>query len=147
MTFKKELNIDSLTLNPKCSVCGESSAHIEIVAPGGYPSGANSWDREAIESYKKYRNFALSYLLYSGPGGSNGLIGDPVESERVAVLKSAFIAPYDAKEIKSEFYDMAGFCAQCNMFYCPSHWKISSTGYGHCPQGHGMSLDPHWSPE
>ena len=71
MTFKKELNIDSLTLNPKCSVCGESSAHIEIVAPEGYPIGANRLDRYDIEGYKKYRNFAFSYLLYSGPCGSN----------------------------------------------------------------------------
>ena len=42
------------------------------------------------------------------------------------------------------FYDDAGFCQDCNAPYCYRHWHVSETGYGHCPAGHGKSLDPHW---
>jgi hypothetical protein len=30
--------------------------------------------------------------------------------------------------------------------YCARHWHVSPIGYGHCPLGHGKSLDPHWQP-
>jgi hypothetical protein len=45
-----------------------------------------------------------------------------------------------------DLYDDAGICRECGVAYCPNHWSISVGGYGHCPQGHGKSLDPHWSP-
>lgn len=45
------------------------------------------------------------------------------------------------------FYDDLGFCAECGVPYCPTHWTVSPGGYGRCPAGHGKSLDPHWSPD
>jgi hypothetical protein len=42
------------------------------------------------------------------------------------------------------FYDDAGFCQDCDAPSCYRHWHVSQTGYGHCPAGHGKSLDPHW---
>ena len=42
------------------------------------------------------------------------------------------------------FYDDAGFCQDCDAPYCYQHWHVSESGYGHCPRGHGKSLDPHW---
>jgi hypothetical protein len=53
----------------------------------------------------------------------------------------------DARKLKEQFYDMAGFCVECNKFYCGAHWKISSRGFNFCPKGHGQSHDPHWSPD
>jgi len=44
------------------------------------------------------------------------------------------------------FYDDAGFCQDCDAPYCYQHWRVSESGYGYCPRGHGKSLDPHWSP-
>jgi hypothetical protein len=29
----------------------------------------------------------------------------------------------------------------------PDQGAEARSGYGYCPQGHGKSLDPHWSPE
>ena len=40
-----------------------------------------------------------------------------------------------------------GFCFKCERAYCRKHWNVSSTGYGTCPEGHGTTLDPHWSPD
>ncbi|MFN2524873.1 MAG: hypothetical protein ABR505_01200 [Actinomycetota bacterium] len=45
-----------------------------------------------------------------------------------------------------DVYDDLGFCGDCKVPYCDTHWNVSTTGYGTCPQGHGKSLDPHWSP-
>jgi hypothetical protein len=41
------------------------------------------------------------------------------------------------------FCDDAGLCQDCDAPYCYRHWHVSETGYGHCPAGHGKSLDPH----
>lgn len=144
---KKKLNIDSVLLSPTCRECGSEGAHIEIVAPSGYPESANEWRKSELASYEQYRDFSSHYLLYSGPGGSNGLIGDTITEERVALLKSAFTKPFDKAKIKAQFYDMAGYCIPCESFYCTTHWNSTSTGGGTCPQGHTKSLDPHWSPE
>lgn len=45
-----------------------------------------------------------------------------------------------------DLYDDLGFCGDCKVPYCDTHWNVSTSGYGRCPEGHGKSLDPHWSP-
>ncbi len=147
MFFRKKLIIDSICLDPQCSICGFPSAKIEITNAHSYPNDANSWSWRKLRSYNKYRDFNADYLIYSGPGGGNGAIGDPISIERKKAIIKAFTKPYDFEEIKNQFYDMAGFCIECNKFYCPAHWNVNTNGYGHCPEGHGKSLDPHWSPE
>ena len=47
----------------------------------------------------------------------------------------------------AKIYDDASFCRQCGVAYCYEHWNAPSIGYGHCPQGHGKSLDPICSPD
>ena len=114
----------SAPLSPRCALCGRLAAEIEISEVSG------SWR-----------------LRYSGPGGSNGS-GDKISAERVQAIQAAFSEPYDNEKIKAAgFYDSAGFCVTCGKFYCSTHWNISSTGGGRCPEGHFKSLDPHWSPE
>jgi hypothetical protein len=44
-------------------------------------------------------------------------------------------------------YDNAGVCLPCGRPYCREHWSITASGFGTCPQGHGKSLDMHWSPD
>lgn len=111
-------------LSPRCAVCGLPAATIELSEVSG------SW-----------------LLRYSGPGGSNGS-GDRIPAETAVAIRKAFTPPYEATQIKAAgFYDEAGFCADCEKFYCPTHWNVSSSGSGRCPEGHFKSLDPHWSPD
>lgn len=115
---------DQQNLSPPCSVCGQRAATIKLSEVAG------GW-----------------LLTYSGPGGSNGA-GDRVTADRAAAIRLAFTPPYAAANIdRARFHDHAGFCLKCGKFYCPTHWNVSSTGGGTCPNGHFNSLDPHWSPE
>jgi len=110
---------------PPCAVCGRPSATIRIEA--------------RADSLR---------LVYDGPGGSTGPNGDPITRARCDAITAAFTAPFDGAKIRAVgFHDDAGFCERCGLFYCPEHWKTSTTGGGTCPQGHFKSLDPHWSPE
>ncbi len=141
------MKVDSVILSPTCVLCAVPSAHIEIVAPEGYPHESQSWSRKQIKIYEEHRDLQSYYLLYEGPGGGNGMIGDPISLERVELLTSAFSKPYDEAEMKEQLYDMAGYCVPCQEFYCRGHWNPTTTGGGTCPEGHWKSLDPHWSPE
>lgn len=85
----------------------------------------------------------LHELSYDGPGGSGTEMIDAKRAGRIAAL---FSGPPDGEALRKEFYDRAGFCSDCGVFYCEEHWSVSPIGYGKCPKGHGQSLDPHWSP-
>jgi len=104
----------------KCQHCGRRAASIKIT--------------------QKY------LLNYSGPGGSSGSYLQ-ITQEEAALIKDVLTEPVNAEKLKNRFYDRAGLCPKCNSYYCEKCWNISSTGYGTCPEGHGESLDPHWSPE
>ena len=112
------------TFKPKCAVCGTPSAHIDLTAKDGRP-----------------------HLKYSSLGGENGS-GDEITAERAQAIITAFTPPYDPATVRTaDFYDDAGYCLECQTFYCSKHWNITPTGGGTCPEGHFKSLDPHWSPE
>ncbi|BDW93646.1 hypothetical protein MACH07_24780 [Flagellimonas marinaquae] len=147
ITVSKKVVIKSTCLDPMCSTCGNPTAKIEIVGPNAYPQDALKWKTADYIHYDKFRNFNSNYLIYSGPGGNNGYIGDPIDLNRKAALIDAFTAPYNPIEMREQFYDMAGYCAACDAFYCSKHWSTTTSGYGKCPKGHGKSLDPHWSPD
>ncbi len=69
-------------------------------------------------------------------------------TERANAILAALSQPYDSAKIRAiGFYDDAGFCQECDAAYCYRHWHVTRSGYGYCPEGHGKSLDPHWSPE
>jgi hypothetical protein len=105
------------------------------------------WEEERRQSFAKYRNPEQIYLLYDGPGGGNGWVGDAITPERAQKVAVAFNTPNAAAIRDAGFSDGAGFCGGCNAFYCATHWSISSTGYGTCPNKHGKSLNPHWHPD
>jgi hypothetical protein len=128
-------------------VCGEAASSIELVPPGGLPSVWNQWDRETRESFERRRGTELWWLLYEGVDTFNGM-GDETTAERAADITAAFAGRLDYARIRAAgFYDDAGLCAQCNVPYCHKHWSVDRGGYGRCPEGHGKSLDPHWSPD
>lgn len=112
-------------LGPACHTCGRPSAIIKF-----------SQERGAVR------------FIYSGPGGSNGSIGDLITDERANAIRQAVTVPFDNVKLRlAGLYDGAGFCGQCAKFYCTTHWNVSTTGGGMCPEGHFKSLDPHWSPD
>ncbi len=130
---------------PECIVCKKTTASIEVVPPDEVPVHFADWSKEAQQYFHRQRQANQFYLIYSGPGGSNGS-GDPIEPEQAKGILSAFAQP-KTNIREADLHDNAGFCIECSEFYCPTHWDISSTGYGTCPKGHGASLDPHWSPD
>jgi hypothetical protein len=134
-----------MLFRPKCKMCGAPSASIEVIAPHEAPIEWTSWSPERHESFNKYRKPASYQLLYDGPGGGNGQVGDAITAERAVSIIAAFTNVPTAEKMKAAgFYDNAGWCQECREFYCPKHWSMSSTGYGTCPSGHGKSLDPYW---
>ncbi len=136
-----------MLFRPVCVICGGTCATIEVVPPHTFPAEWASWKEERQQTFTKYRDVEYHYLLYQGPGGSNGWVGDPIDRERAGRIVAAFVAP-DADVIRAAgFDDGAGFCTGCGAFYCSGHWSLSATGFGTCPRGHGKSLDPHWHPE
>jgi hypothetical protein len=135
-----------MIFKPPCEICGKASATIEIVQPNELPQQFEERDEESQARYKKYRDAGVAYETYRGPGGGNGNLGDPITPERAQKIISAFSqstpTPEDIRA--ADFYDNAGFCLACAKFYCYEHWNVSDIGYGHCPAGHGASLDPQY---
>lgn len=102
---------------PTCVVCGE-------------------------HSFMRYRDPADWWLLFAGLDTGNGS-GNAITAERAARLAAAFAVPYAYERVRGGgFHDDAGFCGACGKPYCRRHWHVSGSGYGHCPHGHGKSLDP-----
>jgi hypothetical protein len=137
-----------MLFRPACMICGRPSATIEVIPPHMAPSEWAAWAEARREAFAKYRVAESHQLLYAGPGGSNGWVGDAIDPDRAAQIVAAFSAAPSAELIRAAgFSDAAGFCAHCGCFYCPKHWSVSATGFGRCARGHGKSLDPHWHPE
>lgn len=86
------------------------------------------------------------YLIVDSVAAGNGC-GSPVDAGEAWRIAQAFRLPLCFDQVRTGgFYDDAGFCADCGVPYCARHWHVSRTGYGHCPLGHGKSLNPHWQP-
>ena len=109
---------------PYCSKCGTVASTIQLFSDSG------KW-----------------YLIYHGTDSESGRGNDITTDESNAII-AGFMEPYIGEMIGAAgFYDDGGFCLKCCKFYCPTHWNISTTGGGVCPEGHFKSLDPHWSPD
>ena len=106
-------------------MCGRRSAHIEVTQ----------------------RDDGTWWLVFEGPAAGNGN-GDRIDARRAEAIVEAFQEPLTHAKVRGAgFYDDAGYCGRCEAPYCPGHWNVSSSGFGTCPEGHGKSLDPHWSPD
>ena len=138
---------EATQFQPKCSVCGRVASTTEIIPPANPPVDWDSWPEERRKAFEERRDATQTWLLYSGPGGSNGWIGDPITPEEAEKLIAAFEHPSVTAFLRADLYDCAGFCGTCEQYYCDSCWNISDIGGGDCPKGHFKSLDPHWSPD
>lgn len=134
-------------LDPSCAMCGARSALVEVLSPGELPSDFEQWPAPGRESYLQHVGTANWRLRYEGPGGGNGS-GHRISEVRARLLIAVLSAPISFERVgELDLYDNAGICRTCAIPYCSRHWGISSSGSGRCPNGHGASLDPHWSPE
>lgn len=114
-----------LNLAAPCSECGAPAGTVRLFE---YPSG---WR-----------------LGFWGVADVGGGAADPVSEEKAQAIREALTPPYDPEKIRAAgFYDDFGFCADCEKFYCSTHWQVSTSGLGTCPAGHSKSLDPHWHPD
>jgi hypothetical protein len=137
----------SFVVQPACSVCGEPSSRLELVAPADRPTGWEQWSLSRQTAFTDNRPAGSWWMLFNGVVAGNGS-GDqcaPVKAERLIAILSQPLT-YDAVH-SAGFYDDLGFCRDCDVAYCANHWRVSVGGYGRCPRGHGKSLDPHWSPD
>lgn len=134
-------------IEPKCSVCGGASARIEILEPSEDPQDLDKWESRWRELFRENRDRESWWLLFSSIGGANGVAGDPMSEDKAKRWIDALQEPLEFERVRSlDLYDDIGFCGECRKPYCATHWSVSSSGYGTCPEGHGKSLDPHWSP-
>ena len=132
---------------PPCAVCGSASTRVELVAPGGRPAGWEQWSQDRKDAWQDRRDPQQWYLLFEGVAAGNGS-GDPISADEARRIADGFAEPLSwARVHTARFYDDAGFCQECDAAYCYRHWHVTRSGYGYCPEGHGKSLDPHWSPE
>ncbi|MBA3354219.1 MAG: hypothetical protein H0U23_17650 [Blastocatellia bacterium] len=134
-----------MRFEPTCSVCGAQAASVEFLSPAEFDQVWKSWPEWRRRSFATQKKPESHFLVCSGPGGGTG--GTIVDAEKAENIRQVFLNPTDAVILKKAFYDRAGLCPECGQYYCPQHWSISATGFGTCPQGHGHSLDPHWSPD
>jgi hypothetical protein len=139
----------SVILSTRCAVCGRRAALVEVLAPGELPEEYPSWvgDRaHRRDAYDRRFDLATWRFRYEGPGGGNGH-GDTIDTDRAHILIEVFTPPISFDRLDEvDLYDDAAICRPCAAPYCYHHWNPSTTEYGHCPQGHGKSLDPHWHP-
>src|SRR5688572_5105785 len=84
---------------PACAVCGKPSAVIEVIPPHEHPVEWRSWDSERQKLFRDYRDSDRYYLLYDGPGGGNGWVGDPTDPNRAEKIAAAFKEPYCSERI------------------------------------------------
>ena len=131
---------------PLCAACGSPSSWVELVAPGELPAKWQQWDSARQGSFLLQRDPQCWHLNVQGIAACNG-DGDPIDASKAEQIAEAFRPPLSFAQVHTAgFCDDAGFCPDCNAPYCYSHWHVSESGYGHCPHGHGKSLDSHWSP-
>ena len=137
-----------MLFRPECAICRQPAATIEVIPPQTLPTEWAAWEEARRQKFAEYRAAESYQLLYDGPGGSNGWVGNDIDQDRAERIVAAFSAEPTADAIQAAgFYDGAGFCRGCGCFYCEEHWSVSATGFGTCPRGHGKSIDPHWHPE
>ena len=135
---------EAMVVTPPCAACGDPATRIELVAPGQLPAQWSSGPGAVRDSFGRRRGPGQWYLILDGVAAGNG-DGDPVSAREAGRIAQALRPPLRFDQVATAgFYNDAGFCQDCDAPYCYRHWHVSETGYGHCPIGHGKSLDPHW---
>jgi hypothetical protein len=137
----------SLLFTPACHVCGKRAVTLEIIPPGALPQEWDDWNAQSQQIFRERRKPDDYVLIYRGIAAGNGGAGTPKSEREAREIVEALVPEFRVEAIHEHLYDDLGYCAACGVFYCYEHWSPSTIGYGHCPRGHGKSLDPLWSPD
>jgi hypothetical protein len=130
---------------PRCHTCAKVATRVELLPPRERPIEWAEWDADLQAVFERYRDPSRWRLLFRGIEAGNGL-GNDIADDGAGLITAAFEEPYRYARVHTAgLYDDAGFCEACDAAYCHRHWNVR-IGYGHCPKGHGKSLDPHWHP-
>ena len=131
-----------MVVTPPCAACRAPAAHIELVAPGQLPAGCDQWPSTVQGSILRRRQPGQWYLLVQGIATRNGY-GDSIDASHAGRIAWAFRPPLRFAQVHTaRLHDDAGFCQDCEVPYCHQHWRLSDTGYGYCPYGHGKRPGP-----
>jgi len=137
---------DHLVVRPACAVCGAAATYVQLVPPSREPPESEGRLNDERSSNTTRRDPTAWRLIYIGIEAGNGS-GDDISADEARRFAAAFSEPLEyAKVHEAGLHDDAGFCGECGVPSCRTHWAVSPGGFGHCPNGHGKSLDPHWSP-
>jgi hypothetical protein len=142
--FYCDVMVTGMIVTSPCAECGSPSTRIELVAPGELPAEWEQWPSTVQGTFLLDREPGQWYLIFKGVATYNGY-GNLIDASRAERIARAFRPPLTFAQVHTAgFYDDAGFCPDCDAPYCYQHWRVSESGYGYCPRGHGKSLDPHW---
>ena len=137
----------SVLFAPTCHVCGKRAVTLEVIPPGELPQEWHSWSSQSRRIFRERRWSDGYTVVYSGVVAGSGPSGTHVSEEDARGIVDALVPTLNVSAMTSRWYDDLGYCPECGVFYCYTHWSPSVGGYGYCPKGHGKSLDPHWSPD
>ncbi len=134
-----------LVARPTCAVCGKSDSVVELIAPGQRPDGWDTWSSDAQDAYSTRFDPGSWHFISRGIVRNSGS-GLDISATKAAVIRHAFHEPLLFEAVHGAgLYDDAGFCAECKVPYCKTHWDPDDGSWGTCPHGHCRSFDPHWS--
>lgn len=123
-------------LHVACVLCGAQVAHLELTSPRSMPARWPRWDAVTQKRYAAQRDERRWWLIVESELYSNGL-GENASPEHAALLREAFRYPRNYARVHSAaLAGDAGFCAHCDVPYCPRHWNGASGQPPHCPRGH-----------
>jgi hypothetical protein len=131
---------EAMVVTPPCAACGAPATRIELVGPGQLPAQWEQWPATVRDSFPLHRGPGQWYLIRDGvatairfrPGRP---VGSPGRSGRRCAM-TRWPRPGSTMT--------PAFARTATRRTATGHWHVSETGYGHCPAGHGKSLDPHW---
>ncbi|MEU4202610.1 hypothetical protein [Streptomyces sp. NPDC045470] len=123
-------------LHVMCVVCGAQVAHLELVPPGRLPVSWPRWSAYARKLYEQCRDPGRWWLTVESELHDNGA-GENITTERAGLLRDAFAYPRTYARVSlAALPGDAGFCARCDVPYCPRHWHSAHGPASVCPRGH-----------
>lgn len=122
-----------------CVLCGAQTAHLELSPPTVRPLSWSRWEALERKRYDELRDPVLWWLVLESELHDNGL-GENVTEAQAALLRGAFTHPRRYCRVRAAgLPGHAGFCPDCDVAYCPQHWRSAPGGPARCPCGH-----PRW---
>ncbi|MEV8321264.1 hypothetical protein AB0Q95_44665 [Streptomyces sp. NPDC059900] len=132
----KQLPAIWLVLHVVCTMCKAQAARFEFTPPGLHPLAFSTWPPSLLGLYARQRDPARWWLIAEGDIHANGH-GENIAPQDVHRYREAFGFPRTFTRVRSaDITGDAGFCPQCDVPYCATHWHATASGRRRCPRGH-----------